>query len=68
MANVTERPVDRKGPKWVPSFQSQWGAKDETHHSQRAHCGDEPHQQRAAIRNTLRNVILWRGAHLIADW
>ena len=43
MANVTERPVDRKRPDWMPGFKSQWGSEDKRHHGQTAHRGDEPH-------------------------
>lgn len=66
MAKVAERPVDRKRPKWMSGIDSEWGTDDERHHGQTTSCGDEPHYQRATIRNALRNVILWRGAHLIA--
>ena len=43
MANVAERPVDRKRPEWVPSIESQWGTEDERHHDQAANGSDEPH-------------------------
>ena len=67
MANVAERPVDRKRPKWVAGIERQGSTEDKRHHGQAAQCGDEPHYQRAAIRNDLRNVIFWRGVHLNAD-
>ena len=44
MANVLERSINRKGPKWMATRLRQWGTEDERHHRQRSTCGDEPHE------------------------
>jgi hypothetical protein len=63
MANVAERSVDRKTPKWMSCLEGQRSADDERHERERYGDDEKPYQQRAPQRKALGNISLWRAVH-----